>query len=135
MRFGCDGCQSVRTVGASSINNTRWRAKSRPRNASLQRLQERSAFAARVTSEPVPMATQRMPPVDPPMPQTRGPQVMKMAVFLPQFVREKKCDDEQRNDQKNAQYQLLDHGGLRSQEHDFIVEHPTCRARSRTGGG
>jgi hypothetical protein len=25
---------------------------------------------------------------------------------------------------------LLDHGGLRSQEHEFIVEHPTYRARS-----
>ena len=51
---------------------------------------------------------------------------MQMAMFLPQFVREKKRDDKQRNDQKSAQYQLLDHGGLRSLEHDFIVEHRTC---------
>jgi hypothetical protein len=71
-----------------------------------------------------------MPPVDPTMSHTHGPHVMKMAMFLPQFVREKKGDDEQRNDQKNAQYQLLDHGGLRSQEHEFIVEHPMYRARS-----
>ena len=50
-------------------------------------------------------------------------QVMQMPMLLPQFVGEKKCDDQQRNDQKNAQYQVLDHGGLRLQEHDFIVEH------------
>jgi hypothetical protein len=76
----------------------------------------------------IPMAAQRMTPVDPSLSQTYRPQVMEMAMFLPQFVREKKCDDEQRNHQKNAQYQVLDHGGLRSQEHGFIVEHRTCRA-------
>jgi hypothetical protein len=74
----------------------------------------------------VPGAAQRMPPIDPPMSQMRKPQIVQQAMFLPQFVREKKRDDKQRNDQKSAQYHLLDHGGLRSQEHDFIVEHRTC---------
>lgn len=64
-----------------------------------------------------------MPPVDTPRLDTRGSHFVKMPVFLPQFVGEKKRHDEQRNYQKNAQYQVLDHGGLRSQEHDFIVEH------------
>jgi hypothetical protein len=58
-----------------------------------------------------------MAPVHTPVFRVRGTHVMQMPVFLPQFVGEKKGDDQQREDQKNAQYQVLDHGGLRSQKH------------------
>ncbi|MFM0645467.1 hypothetical protein PQR14_14155 [Paraburkholderia bryophila] len=76
--------------------------------------------------KPMPRAAQRMPPVDAPRFNVRGSHLVQMAVFLPQFVGEKKRDDKQRNHQKNAQNQVLDHGGLRSQEQDFIVEHRMC---------
>lgn len=84
--------------------------------------------------EPMPRAPQRMPPVDAARLQLRGSHVVQKPVFLPQFVGEKKRNDEERNDQKDAQYQVLDHGGLRSQEHDFIVEHRAYphRAAPRT---
>lgn len=85
----------------------------------------------RGASETVSGAAQWMPPVHPPMPHTHGPHVMQVTMFLPQFVRKKKCDDEQRHDEEYAQYQLLDHGGLRSQEHNFIVEHRACRAEPK----
>ncbi|CAE6793291.1 hypothetical protein R69776_04862 [Paraburkholderia nemoris] len=59
----------------------------------------------------MPRAAQRMPPVTA---RLRGleMQVMQMTMLLPQFVGEKKRDDEQRDDQKGAQYQVLDHGSL-----------------------
>jgi hypothetical protein len=66
-----------------------------------------------------------MPPVDPPRFRVQWPPLVQVTMFLPQFVGEKEGDDKQRNDQKNAQYQVLDHGGLRLQEHGFIVEHRT----------
>ncbi|SIT42041.1 hypothetical protein BN2475_340064 [Paraburkholderia ribeironis] len=71
-----------------------------------------------------------MPPVDTPMSQMHGLRIVELAVFLPQFVGEKKRDDEQRNDQESAQYQVFEHSGLRSQEHVFIVEHRTCPHRA-----
>ncbi|TCK97299.1 hypothetical protein B0G74_4006 [Paraburkholderia sp. BL9I2N2] len=74
-------------------------------------------------SQTMPRAAQRMPPVDAARFHGHRTHVVQVPVFLPQFVGEKKCDDQQRNDQKDAQYQVLDHGGLRLQEHDFIVEH------------
>lgn len=74
-------------------------------------------------SKAMPRAPQRMPPVDAARSRGHGPYVVQLPVFLPQFVREKKRDDQQRNYQKGAQYHSLDHGSLRSQEHDFIVEH------------
>jgi hypothetical protein len=80
-------------------------------------------------SRAVPRAAQRMPPVVPTRWRVHGPHVMQMTVFLPQFVGEKKRDDEQRNHQKRAQYQLLDHGSLQAWEHQFIVEHRTCPYR------
>ncbi len=46
---------------------------------------------------------------------------MQMPVFLPQFVGEKKRDDQQRKDEKNAQYEILDHGGLRSHVPWFLL--------------
>jgi len=48
---------------------------------------------------------------------------MQMTVFLPQFVREKKCDDQQRDDQKDSEYYVLVHDSLQLQEIDLIVEH------------
>jgi hypothetical protein len=92
----------------------------------VQRLVIPKRISTHRISKPMPRATQRMPPIHPPMSQMPGPLVMQMAMFLPQFVREKKGDDKQRNDQKSAQYHLLDHGSLQSQEHDFIVEQRTC---------
>jgi hypothetical protein len=78
-----------------------------------------------------------MPPVDAPGSDARRPHFMQVAMFLPQFVREKKRDDKQRNDEKDAQYQVFDHGGLQSQEHVFIVGHRICpevpRADKRSG--
>ncbi len=49
----------------------------------------------------MPRAAQRMPPVTA---RLRGlkMQVMQMPMLLPQFVGEKKRDDEQRDDQKGA---------------------------------
>jgi|1185.fasta_scaffold420652_2 hypothetical protein len=58
-----------------------------------------------------------MTPVEPPRLRVHGSHVVQMPVFLPQFVGEKKRDDEERKDEKNAQYQVLDHGGLRLHEH------------------
>jgi hypothetical protein len=66
-----------------------------------------------------------MPPVDPPRFRVQWLPLVQVAVFLPQFVGEKEGDNKQRNHQKNAQYQVLDHDGLRLQEHDLIVEHHT----------
>lgn len=48
---------------------------------------------------------------------------MQMTMLLPQFVREKKRDDQQRNDQKDSEYHVLVHDSLQVQESDFIVEH------------
>jgi hypothetical protein len=61
-----------------------------------------------------------MTPIDPPRFRMRWLPLVQVTMFLPQFVGEKERDDKQRNDQKSAQYQVLDHSGLRSQEHDSL---------------
>jgi hypothetical protein len=53
-----------------------------------------------------------------------------MPVFLPQFVGEKKRDDQQRQDEKNAQYEVLEHGGLRSDVAWFYCRAPHVPAMS-----
>ncbi len=55
--------------------------------------------------------------------RVQRPSFMQMTVFLPQFVREKKRDDQERNDEKNPEYYVLVHDGLQLPEIDFIVEH------------
>ncbi|CAB3711899.1 hypothetical protein LMG27174_04289 [Paraburkholderia rhynchosiae] len=65
-----------------------------------------------------------MAPVVTPGFRMHGTHVVQMPVFLPQFVGEKKRDDKQRKDQENAQYQILDHGGLRSHKHGFYCRAP-----------
>jgi hypothetical protein len=119
-------------VTASSISDISLRTRSPVQRIAILRWQTASCSAACRTgdewietdgSRTLAGAAQWMPPVDPPRSDVQRPHVVKMAMFLPQFVGEKKRDDKQRNNQKDAQYQLLDHGGLRSQEHEFIVEH------------
>ena len=72
-------------------------------------------------SRAVPRAAQRMTPVDATRSRLHGARVVQMPVFLPQFVGEKKRDDQQRQDEKNAQYEVLDHGGLRSHVAWFLL--------------
>lgn len=50
----------------------------------------------------MPRAAQRMPPVDTARLCRFKMQVVQMPMLLPQFVGEKKRDDEQRDDQKGA---------------------------------
>jgi len=62
-----------------------------------------------------------MTPVESTRSRLHGARVVQMPVFLPQFVGEKKRDDQQRQDEKNAQYEVLEHGGLRSHVAWFLL--------------
>jgi hypothetical protein len=53
-------------------------------------------------------AADRMSPVHAPVVVV----VQRLAVFLPEFVRKQKRDDEKRHDEKCAQDQMLDHSDL-----------------------
>ena len=78
-----------------------------------------------------PTSPQWMPPIDPIRFDRRWAQIVaQMTMLLPQFVGEKKRDDNERDDKKSAQYEMLDHGDLRSQELIFIVEHRVFPGRA-----
>ncbi|WP_211193362.1 hypothetical protein [Paraburkholderia sp. UYCP14C] len=74
-------------------------------------------------SDPVARTAQRMPPVDAPGSRWHWPSFVQVSMLLPQFVGEKKRDDQQRNDQKNPEYYVLVHDSLQVQEICF-----NCRA-------
>jgi hypothetical protein len=89
-------------VAASSINDISFRTKSPVQRRAILRWRVFSCSAARRTgawsmetnaSWTFAGAPQRMSPVDPPRSRVRWPHGVEMAMFLPQFVGEKKRDD------------------------------------------
>lgn len=79
-------------------------------------------------SDPIARTAQRMPPVDASGSRWQRPFFVQVSVLLPQFVGKKKHDDQQRNDQKNPEYDVLVHDSLQSQEIRFNCRAPLALA-------
>ena len=79
-------------------------------------------------SKPFARTAQRMTPVDASRLCWQWPSFVQVSMLLPQFVREKKRDDQQGNDQENPEYHVLVHDSLQVQEICFHCRAPLVSA-------